>query len=469
MNKQDNRLGLSVVATLVAGIALVYTLIMFPQIIFAVAGISLIFIIAAFILTQNILIYHHQKEKASIQQIRDCIDEVSAQMETMGNSRSQIEKATFLYTKQTAKTLSMLENNYAESQEALYKNLTALSSAQNKSTKLMLKYDQSNTTKVISTLKDLRNHLSETMVQGFDQIQPDNTEVVKVLEDIVLYLKSQSFGMDQSMSLQLNNVAHELQNISNSIQNVQIPTERTPVNAMQAGDPISSAAPIKEEPLNAVPAATEEEIPDTAVPEMTEAAPDMMKESIADTPDTIPAEVMEEIPNTNIAEAIEDAPDTEIPDTTITDIPESDYADLEVIEELPEEPEEEPFKPTFTVVGKEPEPVTEPEPVSTVSEDPNKLLSPDEIAALFAAADPAPKKAEKKEEPEPVAVTPVSDDPNKQLTPDEIAALFAAADPAPKKAEKKEEPEPVAVTPVSDDPNKQLTPEEIAALFASMG
>ena len=446
MNKQDNRLGLSVVATLVAGIALVYTLIMFPQIIFAVAGISFIFIIAAFILTQNILIYNRQKEKASIQQIRDCIDEVSTQMETMGNSRSQIEKATFLYTKQTAKTLSILENNYTESQEALYKNLTALSSAQNKSTKLMLKYDQSNTTKVISTLKDLRNHLSETMVQGFDQIQPDNTEVVKALEDIVLYLKSQSFGMDQSMSLQLNNVAHELQNISNSIQNVQIPTERTPVNAMQAGDPISSAAPINEEALNAVPDATEEEISDTTATEVTE-----------------------DIPDTYIAEAIEDAPDTEISDTTITDIPENDYADLEVIEELPEEPEEEPFKPTFTVVGKEPEPVTEPEPVSTISEDPNKLLSPDEIAALFAAADPAPKKAEKKEEPEPVAVTPVSDDPNKQLTPDEIAALFAAADPAPKKAEKKEEPEPVAVTPVSDDPNKQLTPEEIAALFASMG
>ena len=94
MNKQDNRLGLSVVATLVAGIALVYTLIMFPQIIFAVAGISFIFIIAAFILTQNILIYNHQKEKASIQQIRDCIDKVSTQMETMGNSRSQIEKAS---------------------------------------------------------------------------------------------------------------------------------------------------------------------------------------------------------------------------------------------------------------------------------------------------------------------------------------------------------------------------------------
>ena len=62
------------------------------------------------------------------------------------------------------------------------------------------------------------------------------------------------------------------------------------------------------------------------------------------------------------------------------------------------------------------------------------------------------------------AVTPVSDDPNKQLSPDEIAALFAQAS-APA-AEPAKEPEPVAVTPVSDDPNKQLSPDEIAALFA---
>lgn len=103
------------------------------------------------------------------------------------------------------------------------------------------------------------------------------------------------------------------------------------------------------------------------------------------------------------------------------------------------------------------------------------MLSADEIAALFAAADPAPKKeepvteetedaepftptftvvgksAEAKEETEeltdnvtPITSTEPADDPNRQLSADEISALFAAADPAPKKEE------PVATeTPVT--------------------
>ena len=77
---------------------------------------------------------------------------------------------------------------------------------------------------------------------------------------------------------------------------------------------------------------------------------------------------------------------------------------------------------------------------------------------------------------------PVADDPNRQLTPDEIAALFAASEPTPKseeeaRIEEQKMDEALAaqaeaaptVTPVSDDPNRQLTPDEIAALFASLG
>ena len=240
MNKQDNRLALSVVATLISGISLIYTMIMFPQIIFAVAGIGLIFIISAFILTQNILSYASYKDKSLNSQIRECVKQILNQIETMENSHSQLGKATFIYTKQITQTLLTLENNYIESQEALYKNLTALSNAQNKSTKLMIKYDQGNTTKIISTLKDLRNQLSDTMIQGFDQIQPNNEDIVNTLEEIVNYLKTQSSSMDQSMGLQLNNVAHELQNISSSIQRVQIAMPQT------------SVAPVMQPPMQTV-------------------------------------------------------------------------------------------------------------------------------------------------------------------------------------------------------------------------
>ena len=57
---------------------------------------------------------------------------------------------------------------YAKKKKKIKNNLYNNSNAQNKATKLMLKYDQNNTQKVIAALRDLRSHLSETMIQGFD-------------------------------------------------------------------------------------------------------------------------------------------------------------------------------------------------------------------------------------------------------------------------------------------------------------
>ena len=183
-----------------------------------------------------------------------------------------------------------------------------------------------------------------------------------------------------------------------------------------------------------------------------------------------------------------------------------------------EEPE--PVVEEAAPVIEEPEPVVE-EPAPVVEEsapaaapepdlsDPNKQLSPDEIAALFASMsdngadktpepvveEPAPVVEEPEpvveeaapviEEPEPVveepapvveepapAAAPEPDlsDPNKQLSPDEIAALFASmtdevTDSAPQPAV--EEP-PKAPEADLSDPNRQLSPDEIAALFSSM-
>ena len=107
----------------------------------------------------------------------------------------------------------------------------------------------------------------------------------------------------------------------------------------------------------------------------------------------------------------------------------------------------------------EPEPVVPP-----VIEDPNRAMTPDEIAALIASMDGGAEQEEIVEaEPEPVA-PPVIEDPNRAMTPDEIAALIASMDSGVKEPE----PEPVA-PPVIEDPNRAMTPDEIAALIASMG
>ena len=171
----------------------------------------------------------------------------------------------------------------------------------------------------------------------------------------------------------------------------------------------------------------------------------------------------------------------------------------------------------------EPEPVVEPSPAAgeavadTINSDPNRQLSADEIAALFASANAGATEPESEPtenvitepvteaphvpEPEPVVepspaageavADTINSDPNRQLSADEIAALFASAnagatepesEPAEKvitepvtEAPQAPEPEPVsepepAKSPVVDlnNTNRNLTQDEIAALFSSM-
>lgn len=538
-NKPENKLAFSVLATLTTGIALIYTFIMFHRIVFAVAGVGVLFLITAYILTQNIIAYITMRNKSMNVQIKNYIDDISHQLETMNGEQSKLGKATYLYTRQAAEKVSNLENNYTESQAALYKNLSTITNTQNKATKLMIKYDLNNTTKLISTIKDMRNHLSETMVQGFDQIQPNNDDVVAVLNDIVSYLKSQPQQVNEGLSIQLNNVAHELQNISTSIQQTQIPVNAVPVQTPTESVPYTTTSDVPPAmPVTENTTSTQE--PANIYADVEPAMEEASDAYVASTPS------IEEVPIHEIAEEpviedisaaeipaepiIEDTPVTEIPtETIIEETPVTEVSTEPVIEEttstelgiegkasndmlnadeiaalfaaadpMPqkEEPvieeveEEEPFTPTFTVVGKSTDPIEE-EPENTTdntasltsaapADDPNRQLSADEIAALFAAADPAPKKEEPIVAETPI--TPANDDPNRQLSPDEIAALFAASEPTPKsdeeaRLEEQKMDEALAaqaaaaptVTPVSDDPNKQLTPDEIAALFASLG
>ena len=229
-----------------------------------------------------------------------------------------------------------------------------------------------------------------------------------------------------------------------------------------------------------------------------------MPKQTTDAPQSAPA--MEAIPEPKPVQANESK---QIPEPIQIPEPEPVVETLHVPE--PEPVSEAPHVP-------EPEPVVEPSPVAeeavadTTNSDPNRQLSADEIAALFASANASATEPESEPaeevitepvteaphvpEPEPVVEpSPVADttnsDPNCQLSADEIAALFASAnagatEPESEPAEKVitepvtetphvPEPEPVsepepAKSPVVDlnNTNRNLTPDEIAALFSSM-
>ena len=140
----------------------------------------------------------------------------------------------------------------------------------------------------------------------------------------------------------------------------------------------------------------------------------------------------------------------------------------------------------------EPAPATEEAAADTANSDPNRQLSADEIAALFAGANAGVGEPESASEPEPVvepapateeaAADIANSDPNRQLSADEIAALFAGANAGAGEPESASEPEPASepeqVEPPASAPepenapvvdlnntNRNLTPDEIAALF----
>lgn len=167
-----------------------------------------------------------------------------------------------------------------------------------------------------------------------------------------------------------------------------------------------------------------------------------MPKQTTDAPQSAPA--MEAIPEPESVQANESE---QIPEPIPVNEPEP-------VVETPHVPEPEPVSETPHIP--EPEPVVEPSPVAeeavadTTDSDPNRQLSADEIAALFASANAGATEPES-EPAEEVITEPVTEAPQ-------------APEPEPVS-----EPEP-AKSPVVDlnNTNRNLTPDEIAALFSSM-
>ena len=155
--------------------------------------------------------------------------------------------------------------------------------------------------------------------------------------------------------------------------------------------------------------------------------------------------------------------------TETEDVPE--FVDTLTTETTPEEPGATEIEPEF-VSELEPEPVAganavpEPEPTpAPVDTDPNKPMSPEDIAALIAAAE-AQSEPEIEAAPEPAPTAPVDSDPNKPMSPEDIAALIAATE-AQSEPEIEIESTLEPVAQVDSDPNKPMSPDEIDALIAS--
>ena len=304
---------------------------------------------------------------------------------------------------------------------------------------------------ILSACKD---EISSVQKDGKEQEHSQDKEIAAKLQEIIIAMKD--------MELRLN------QTIMNS--------QKVVVSQPQVSVPVATPVEPQPAPQNHV-----EEIP--AEPEISPEPEESMEPEPEISPDL--EESME--PEPEISPEPEENPEPEIlPDLEESLEPEISLEPEEDMEPeiLPDIPEEESFEPEEEPPVMAADEIIPPDPEESI-EEAEELVEPDPIPE-----DAIVEEANDENLPEE-ELSPMPDlsDPNRAMSPDEIAALFAnmgnddnadkAGEPVEETVEPEdipepiEEPEAVKEAPLQPeepaDPNKALSPDEIAALFASMG
>ena len=302
---------------------------------------------------------------------------------------------------------------------------------------------------ILSACKD---EISSVQKDGKEQEHSQDKEIAAKLQEIIIAMKD--------MELRLN------QTIMNS--------QKVVVSQPQVSVPV--ATPVEPQP------APQNHVEETPVePEISPEPEESMEPEPEISPD------LEENPEPEILPDLEESLESEISLEPEEDMePEISLEPEEDMEPeiLPDIPEEEDLKPEEEPPIMAADEIIPPDPEEAI-EEAEELVEPDPIPEE-AIVDEADDENLPEEELPPM---PDLSDPNRSMSPDEIAALFAnmgndnnadkVEEPAEETVEPEdipepiEEPEAVKEAPLQPeepaDPNKALSPDEIAALFASMG
>ena len=314
---------------------------------------------------------------------------------------------------------------------------------------------------ILSACKD---EISSVQKDGKEQEHSQDKEIAAKLQEIIIAIKD--------MELRLNQTIMNSQKVVVSQPQVSVPVA-TPVEPQPAPQNHVEETPVEPE-ISPEPEESMEPEP--------EISPDL-----EENPEPEISPDLEESLEPEISPDLEENPEPEIlPDLEESLEPEISLEPEEDMEPeiLPDIPEEESFEPEEEPPVMAADEIIPPDPEEAI-EEAEELVEPDPIPE-DAIVDEADDENLPEEELPPM---PDLSDPNRSMSPDEIAALFAnmgndnnadkVEEPAEETVEPEdipepiEEPEAVKEAPLQPeepaDPNKALSPDEIAALFASMG
>lgn len=395
-----------------------------------------------------------------------------ARREEQYESIFKSEKASYLMLKKYFEEISV---KLAYMEEASKIPTEEIVNAQKGIAKVIIKRSHENTDALMNSYEQLLDRF-DTFQKGMDGFGTVagayKDEILSVCKDEISSVqkdgKEQEHSQDKEIAAKLQEIIIAMKDMELRLNQTIMNSQKVVVSQPQVSVPVATPVEPQPAPQNHV-----EETP--AEPEISPEPEESMEPEPEISPDL--EESME--PEPEISPEPEESMESE---PEISPEPEESMEpDPEILPDIPEgesfEPEEEP--PVMAA-----DEIIPPDPEESI-EEAEELVEPDPIPE-----DAIVEEANDENLPEE-ELSPMPDlsDPNRAMSPDEIAALFAnmgnddnadkAGEPVEETVEPEdipepiEEPEAVKEAPLQPeepaDPNKALSPDEIAALFASMG
>ena len=370
-----------------------------------IAGIALVELIFLYVIIQGIFALKEEKE------IRN-----EAQYDNVFKS----EKASYLMLK---KYFEEFEDKLNYLEKASKVPTEEIVNAQKGIAKVVMNRTRQGSEAMLNSTEQIADQLAEVQKQS----EAFQSLLSSCKEEIIAAQKSAGNSSEKSVQMQIQDLVVQMKDMELRLnaalsQNQKVIVQSAPASFGTTSDEKSFLNEVMADEV----ADTDDDLEETVEPEpVVVPEPNSAPEPVAapePIPEPEPVAAPEPIPEPESVAAPEPIPEPE-PVAAPEPIPEPES--VAAPEPIPE-----------------PEPVVAPEPAS----DSNRSLSPDEIAALFAnmgndstseakeepVQEPAPEViekptvAEKTEAPaDSTQPMPDSSDPNKTLSPDEIAALFA--------------------------------------------
>ena len=395
-----------------------------------------------------------------------------ARREEQYESIFKSEKASYLMLKKYFEEISV---KLAYMEEASKIPTEEIVNAQKGIAKVIIKRSHENTDALMNSYEQLIDRF-DTFQKGMDGFGTVagayKDEILSVCKDEISSVqkdgKEQEHSQDKEIAAKLQEIIIAMKDMELRLNQTIMNSQKVVVSQPQVSVPVATPVEPQPAPQNHV-----EEIP--AEPEISPEPEESMEPEPEISPDL--EESME--PEPEISPEPEESME---PEPEISPEPEESMEpDPEI---LPDIPEEESFEPEEEPPVMAADEIIPPDPEESI-EEAEELVEPDPIPE-----DAIVEEANDENRPEE-ELSPMLDlsDPNRAMSPDEIAALFAnmgnddnadkAGEPVEETVEPEdipepiEEPEAVKEAPLQPeepaDPNKALSPDEIAALFASMG